>query len=252
MAEHWYRKDGRPQYTVVGKNGQERTTTLRDARPKGWVPSVTTVIDLMNKPGLNNWREDQAILAALTSPGRVSIETEKDYLKRIKNDAWQQGRDAAEEGKRIHKALEYHYMGKPYDEKYRRHVQGAVEQIDAAFPEVRDWQAEKTFSHPLGFGGCCDLHTVTGRAVVDSKSKDLAPDDDTRLDFDQFIQLAACAEGLRIGDPEPRLASLFVSRTHPGHARIHVWPTGTHVRGWRVFRGLLEAWKGMREYETGW
>ena len=29
---HWYDKDGNSQYTIVGANGKERNTTLRDAR----------------------------------------------------------------------------------------------------------------------------------------------------------------------------------------------------------------------------
>jgi hypothetical protein len=31
-SNHWYTRDGIPQYTIVGKNGKERNTTLRDAR----------------------------------------------------------------------------------------------------------------------------------------------------------------------------------------------------------------------------
>ena len=31
-AGHWYRLDGTPCYTVVGKNGKERNATLADAR----------------------------------------------------------------------------------------------------------------------------------------------------------------------------------------------------------------------------
>ena len=47
---HWYTKDGEPMYTIVGANGVERNTTLRDARSLGLVPSVTTVIGLVAKP----------------------------------------------------------------------------------------------------------------------------------------------------------------------------------------------------------
>jgi hypothetical protein len=41
---HWYGLDGTPRYTITGKNGKERNTTLRDARVMNLVPSVTTII----------------------------------------------------------------------------------------------------------------------------------------------------------------------------------------------------------------
>ena len=45
---HWYTKDGAPAYTVEGKTGV-RNTTLRDARKLGLIPSVTTIISIMEK-----------------------------------------------------------------------------------------------------------------------------------------------------------------------------------------------------------
>ena len=50
---HWYGQDGSPQYTVTAKDGQQRPTTLRDARKFNLVPSVTTVLKVAAKPGLD-------------------------------------------------------------------------------------------------------------------------------------------------------------------------------------------------------
>ena len=44
---HWYTRGGEPAYTVTGKNGKERNTTLRDARTMNLVPSVTTVLKVL-------------------------------------------------------------------------------------------------------------------------------------------------------------------------------------------------------------
>ena len=52
-AGHWYTKDGVPAYTVIGKNGKERNTNLRDAREHSLVPSVTTIINVAAKHGLD-------------------------------------------------------------------------------------------------------------------------------------------------------------------------------------------------------
>jgi hypothetical protein len=67
-AGHWYTLDGEPCYTIVGKNGAERNTTLRDARTMALVPSVTTIIRQAAAPALEKWKRDQLLMAALTLP----------------------------------------------------------------------------------------------------------------------------------------------------------------------------------------
>ena len=49
-SEHWYNKTGEAAYTIVGSNGKERNTNLRDARKHGYVPSVTTILGVAAKP----------------------------------------------------------------------------------------------------------------------------------------------------------------------------------------------------------
>ena len=51
---HWYTQEGEPMYTIVGANGKERNTTLRDAKKEGLVPSVTTIMSMMAKPALED------------------------------------------------------------------------------------------------------------------------------------------------------------------------------------------------------
>ena len=50
-AGHWYTQEGEPMYTIIGANGRERNTTLRDAKTLGLVPSVTTIIGMIAKLG---------------------------------------------------------------------------------------------------------------------------------------------------------------------------------------------------------
>ena len=63
---HWYAQDGEPMYTIIGANGKERNTTLRDAKSLGLVPSVTTILGMIAKPSLENWKINQALNSALT------------------------------------------------------------------------------------------------------------------------------------------------------------------------------------------
>jgi hypothetical protein len=257
VGSHYYDRSGKPRYQVQAKNGKGlRDTTLADARPNGWVPSVTTICDVAAKWGLVNWQIEQAILATLTLP-KDALWSDKEYIQRIRRDAQAQGSAAAAEGTRIHDAIEKHYKGEKYDARYRPHVGGVVAALEKAFPEVGDWIAEQSFAHPVGFGGRVDLHSPSARVVVDHKGKDFGPLDDTRMAHDQYIQLAGCAEGLFpdwTQEPagQPALVSCFVSRSHPGEVRLHIWGHEYLSRGWNAFRGLLIAWKALNNYECGW
>ena len=104
-SNHWYTRDGVPRYTVIGKNGKERNTTLRDARTDNLVPSVTTVLNVMAKPALIQWLQKQVLLAALTLP-RIPGEPEEVYIERIMSDSKEQGRAAADAGTDIHASLQ--------------------------------------------------------------------------------------------------------------------------------------------------
>ena len=75
-SNHWYTRDGIPRYTVMGKNGKERNTTLRDARTENLVPSVTTVLTVMAKPALIQWLQKQVLMAALTLPVDAVVQPE--------------------------------------------------------------------------------------------------------------------------------------------------------------------------------
>lgn len=70
-ASHWYFPDGSPLHEVERADGKgTRPTNLRDARKLGLYPSVTNILSVLAKPGLNAWKQEQAILAALTLPRR--------------------------------------------------------------------------------------------------------------------------------------------------------------------------------------
>ena len=68
-ASHWYFPDGTPIHEVPRADGKgTRPTSLRDARKLGLFPSVTNVLGVIAKPALDAWKQEQAILAALTLP----------------------------------------------------------------------------------------------------------------------------------------------------------------------------------------
>ena len=185
---HWYTKDGSPAYTTVGANGNERATTLRDARKLGLLPSVTTINGLLSKGGLDTWKQQQVLLAALTLP-RLDGEPEHDWLARVMQDSKETGRKAAERGEAIHAIIQTFY-----ENVYMPELPPYVKIVEAAINEhfgPRLWLSERSFAHPDGYGGKCDLMSRSDYAshwdgaVVDFKTKDTPLDKAEVYDLDK-------------------------------------------------------------------
>jgi hypothetical protein len=246
MGEHWYARDGKPSYEIESKGGSLRAVTLRDARTLGLVPSVTTVLNVIDKPALTSWKVDQGILAALTLP-KIEGEDDKAYLARIKSDSGQQVKDAADEGTRIHDAIEQAYKGRPVPDRYRPHVDAVQAELARLFPGVTDWVAEASFGSPFGYGGKVDLHSPSTGITVDHKGKDGDFTDGKKLAYDQNYQLAPYQVGL--GFQHGPAANIFVSRTHPGKVASHVWTTDDMAHGWQVFHAALQLWKAIKKFD---
>lgn len=243
---HWYRQDGGPQYTVKAKDGSDRPTTLRDARKMDLVPSVTTVMKVAAKPGLEQWKLEQMLLASMTltqQPG----ESEQAFISRIVADSKETGKQAAEKGTRIHESIESWFEGKK-DVVHKDIAMAFEESIFTHFGThpFQPWLTERSFSSTLGFGGKVDLYCVPDEhaplgIVLDAKTKDFGPDDKVDAYDEHLMQLAAYRHGL--GVPHARCANVFASRTHPGLVKVMEWPEEELVKGWEMFQCLLRFWK---------
>ena len=242
-SQHWYDQSGKPMYTVKAKDGTDRPTTLRDARKMGLVPSVTTIMSVAAKPGLEAWKMNQMMMAALTLP-RAPDEPEEQFIERIQKDSKEQGKRAAERGTAIHEALEKFYEGVLYYE-YHEHQMG----VDAAMQThfgLQSWKTETAFASPLGYGGKLDLHCMDGNGiVVDFKTKEFT-DPAKIFMYDELpMQLAAYRMGL--DKPRARCANVFVSVTKPGLVHIKEWSEDELMRAWYMFGALKQFWYAKTE-----
>ena len=236
---HWYTKEGTPAYTTIGKTG-ERATTLRDARKLGLLPSVTTIINLLSKAGLDTWKQQQVLLAALTLP-RVATESEQEWLSRVMQDSKATGREAAERGTKIHGIIQS-FFEQVYMPEKPIYVDAVVNALEAQYG-FQLWISEKSFGHPLGYGGKVDLMakktTNTDGFVVDFKTKDTDLD---KVDvyFEHEMQLAAYREGL--GMPNAKCAIVFVNGTTNQVKLIEVQEDQLQ-KGWQCFEHLLKVYQ---------
>ena len=230
-STHWYAADGSPAYRIKGANGKERNTTVRDARSLGLVPSVTTVLGLVAKPGLSNWLQQQVLLAALTLP-RIDGESEENWLQRVMTDSKSTGRDAMDRGTQMHGVLERFYRGEK--DEYPVYVDQVDASIRIHFGHDQTWEAERSFAHG-GFGGKVDL--IAENIVIDFKSKDTL--DKVEPYHEQIMQLAAYRHGL--GKPTARCANVFF--TAAGDVKLIEHSEDDLQQAWDCFQYLLAFYK---------
>ena len=239
---HWYKTDGTPAYTIIGKNGKERNTTVRDAREHGLRPSVTTILRGAAAPGLERWKIGNAIMSALTL-ARQEGESDESYIFRIVRDSEEQAKKARDKGTEIHGAIENLDRTGPY----AAHVDAAMAAV-ADWAGIMDWDSERSFASDLGYGGKLDLSAPGFVADFKTTDKPLA---DLKTWPEHRRQLAAYRHGL--GMPEAKCAIVYVwTKTDPDpplppidikdRARVIELPEEELQHGWEEFKALLALW----------
>ena len=231
----WYAKDGTPAYTIKAKNGEDRSTTLRDARKLGLLPSVTTIINMAAKPALEQWKLRQTVLAALTLP-QTEGESLDAFAVRVILDSKEQAKKRAEEGSAIHGSIERALQDKDYNASHEPFVKAVMEKLQEF---GGGWKAEKSFASLLGFGGKVDLHNEY--YVIDFKTKEFSGEDEKLAWPEQSIQLGAYRVGLEI--PKARGINIFISVNNPGLVKVHEWTEEELQTGFEKFKHLLAYWK---------
>lgn len=243
-AGHWYDAvTGKPAYEIVGSNGKVRNTTLRDARKLNLVPSVTTILGQIAKPGLQTWLNQQILLSALTLL-RNENEPEAAWLERVLLDSKEAGKKAAERGNLIHAVIQTFYENKVYVSEYPKYVYEVEQTLNNQFG-LHKWVPEQSFAHELRYGGKCDLYappnplTDFPGAVIDIKTKE------TDLEgikpyAEHLYQLAAYRKGF--GMPDAICGNLFVNaNTH--QVRLIIHDPKDIADGWLVFCHLLRVYQ---------
>lgn len=214
------------------------------------VPSVTNVIDVLNKPFLATWHAKEVALAAVdvhqSHPGLIESKPTKavDYLKKA---ATRKAEAAAALGDEVHNAVEALAAGQP------------VEVSDAALPFLDSWRAfvadfAPEFLHleascfgqvisgdaKLGYAGTADaIIRVAGKTyVVDYKTG-------KSIHTEAALQLSALAHASDIVTEEGTAPMPAID----AGAVIHLTANGYSFRPvditdntWNVFSSLRTVW----------
>ena len=253
-SNHWYKADGTPQHTIVGKNGKERPPRVKEAMELGLIPSVTTKLAVIANHALNDWKlEEVAKYCAFNALN--DGENPDDYAERVTKGAMEQVGAAAELGTRIHDALERYFQGETYPTDLAVYVSA-----------VDRWVKEnkiKFLAHELrlvnkevGYAGTTDaaFECPKGYGILDFKSRKTKPGEKVRAYETQVMQIAAyhvCHWGPISTDLErpPIGCNLYISTTEPGRVEA-VWYDAAELEdAWQAFVYASRLWDYFKGYE---
>ncbi len=162
-------------------SGESCHGDLRSARKVGAFPSVTTILGAAgpSKQGLMNWKEEQAILSALSLP-RNDGEADSDFAKRVVLDSRKEVEAAALRGTHIHSLAEIIINGdEPGDlvKGYEEHYAGLKEWRECCVTKVHASESVLV-NEAEGYAGRVDLIAdIHGKIeVVDFKTRKFKKD----------------------------------------------------------------------------
>lgn len=244
----FYTRDGEPCFEIPKKSGQGmKAPTIADAREMGLLPSVTSIIRLLDKPELNTWLTEQSVLAVLSTPRHKGEELDAfvHRVLQVEKVQDQQAAHARQLGTDIHQALHLALSDQHWDRTLAPFV----------IPVIK-WR--------MGVGGVCWTEKVlvgngyAGRAdallddeilnalyLVDFKSAGKLPKDSYP---EHKLQTAAYAATL--GNTNGRriiTSNVYISTAEPGQFVVHSqydWQE-TYARG---FVPLVHYWSWANKY----
>ena len=248
---HWYYPDGRPAHRIPCKDGEgDRPTNIRDARKLNLFPSVTTLLSVLAKPGLETWKLNQAILATAKAP-RVENESDERWCKRVRGIAQEPVTVAADLGTRIHGALELAFTGQEYDDAVKVYVHPVLQWQQKVGLEIVE-REKRLVNIKHGFAGTADLlfrYGKRGMGILDFKTRKTFPGQEVEPYDGQSLQLAAYAATYWGEDFVGKVlsANVFVSTTEPG--RMDVFKHTDVARDWRAFKWIAALWRYFNGYD---
>lgn len=259
-ASHWYFPDGTPLHEVPRADGKgTRPTSLRDARKLNLFPSVTNVLGILAKPALDAWKQQQAILAALTLP-RNEGESLDDFASRVVTDMQSEVGRAADLGSAVHAAIEGYAQGRwlPEDKEIARLFEPARQWFDAEVTQVHS--VEIAVAHlEWGYAGRVDLVATlksTGRpTVIDFKTQKTRRDKDGSFKpiiHDTWpLQLEAYRMALASRDKglaDAAMASVVIGSTEPVPVVVKVWDDADKAAFFKAFLAARDLWVWQKNY----
>jgi hypothetical protein len=256
---HWYTKDGESRHTLIGANGNKRKTTLRDARKEGLLPSVTTVMDIMRKGALEDWKLEKVVRIAMALPRRDK-ETDDQFAQRVFDEFEAEGEATREFGSLVHSAAEYLCLNGGRLPSPMSASAAEFAPVKAWVDRIKEWYdanvdevlgAETVVINELvGYAGRFDLwikHRVHGESVVDFKTQGVK-NSKPRFYEEWCSQLAAYDAGLPQRKAARSLVSVVIDSTAPNPLIEKAWGPMDILENHQIFLRAHALWCAVKGY----
>jgi len=249
-SQHWYDKDGNAVFEVPkAKGGGMRATTIADARKLNLYPSVTTVLSVLAKPSLDDWKLQQVAERAYSNPPQDAEEASA-YSRRIIDGAFEQVGEAADLGTRIHAAIEAHFKGEPVEDEMQVYVKPVVGALERTGIKLLQHEL-RLVNESEGYAGTTDAVMVLGgqQGVLDFKSRKTKPGVLCEPWETEPMQIAAYTRAKFGPDHYMTVgANVYISTTEPGRVEIVTYDDGQLHKAWYAFQAANSLWQYLKKY----
>lgn len=248
---HWYTGDGHPAHEQFRNDDRgTRPTTIKDARSLHLYPSVTSILGVFAKPGLENWKIKQAIAAAGTIP-RQPAESVEYWTQRVMDAAFAQVEAAADLGTGIHNALDLSFDNQPFEPQYDPYVRPVLDWINTTGLTFTARELVLV-NKAEGYAGRVDALFTFGKrgvGVIDWKTRKTKPGEKATPYDGQGMQLAAYAAAHYGAKALPQVlaANVFISTTEPG--RMEVCKHDNLPELYETFVHACAIWRALKGYD---
>lgn len=250
-TSHWYNKQGEAVFEVIKASGVGmRPTTLADARKLGLLPSVTTILGIIDKPQLVDWKVKQAIQACFDNRPTGTLD---EYVKAMQAQSEEQVGDAADLGTAIHAALEAAFAGETYDSAMAPYVMPTLAKVSQAGIKLVEHEL-RLVNELVGYAGTTDAVMVDGggrQGILDFKSRKTKPGQKCTPWETEPMQIAAYAKA-KFGTLDGIVgANVYISTTEVGRIEIVTYTSEQLWEAWNAFVASAMLWQYLKGYKPG-
>ncbi|MAF44293.1 MAG: hypothetical protein CMI54_09065 [Parcubacteria group bacterium] len=177
-SAHFYRQDGKPEYTQITKTGEnagkERPTSLKDARKFHLLPSITTINKVKAERMLTQYREKHLMKACYQYRPKKD-EAPDDYFDRILIRAREDSLEAAKLGSKYHDVFETMLRSGKWDKSDPKLVI-VNEWMNKEIEDVI-WMEKPLVDLSMGVAGKADAFVIMRgkKTLLDWKTRRFAP-----------------------------------------------------------------------------
>ena len=222
---HWYNEDGLV-LAVPSADGKKMVKpTIRHARQGLVEPSVTTILNMYDKPALTQWKIKEHVKACSFIAPKGTHEEFDDYFKRVSKQM-NKHNDHAQVGTDIHAEIAKGLAGQYHDQIAENTI--AFVQSEMAKLVLPMLRSEMPFAdRTRRFGGTVDLMMFDDEQIIfiDFKTTDddkLSQESKLAYRETHLAQLVAYDLGTNITAKKTRYINVFIGRLG-GEIYVHEW-----------------------------